>query len=58
MHLTGLLRTPLVETGNIEHKYYSKEAGNVVLETEHNDKKRVELVEVTTTEKNEPSARK
>jgi hypothetical protein len=38
-----------IETGNIEHKYYSKEVGNVVLETEGNDKKRVELVEVTKT---------
>lgn len=40
-----------IEAGNIEHKYYSKEVGNVVLETEGNDKKRVELVEVTTSMK-------
>jgi hypothetical protein len=26
-----------IETGNIEHKFYSKEVGNVVLETEGND---------------------
>ncbi len=39
-----------IETGNIEHKYYSKEVGNVVLETKGNDdNKRVELVEVTKT---------
>jgi hypothetical protein len=37
--------------GNVEHKYYSKEAGNVVLETEGNDDKRVELIEVTKTKK-------
>lgn len=36
-----------LEAGNIEHKYYSKDVGNAVLETEGNDKKRVELVEVT-----------
>ncbi|MGZ5001967.1 MAG: hypothetical protein ACXWBM_02125, partial [Chthoniobacterales bacterium] len=36
-----------LESGGAEHKYYSKELGNVVLETEHNDKKRMELVEVT-----------
>lgn len=36
-----------LEPDNIEHKYYSKEVGNVVLETEGHDQKRVELVEVT-----------
>ena len=40
-----------LETGNIEHKYYSKEVGNVVLETEAGGKKRVELVEVAKTQK-------
>lgn len=35
-----------IETGSIEHKYYSKEIGNVALETENNDKKRVELIEI------------
>ena len=40
-----------IETGNIEHKYYSKEVGNVVLETEDNDKKRMELFEVTKSKK-------
>ena len=40
-----------LETGNIEHKYYSKEAGNVVLEMEGDGKKRVELVEITKTQK-------
>jgi hypothetical protein len=37
-----------IERGSVEHKYYSREVGNVVLETENNDEKRVELVEVTT----------
>lgn len=36
-----------IEHGKIEHKYYCKEVGNVALETERNDQKRVELVEVT-----------
>jgi hypothetical protein len=35
-----------LEKGADEHKYYAKEVGNVVLETENGDKKRVELVEV------------
>lgn len=35
-----------IESGGVEHKYYAKEVGNVVLETEARDKKRVELVEV------------
>ena len=35
-----------IERGSVEHKYYAKEVGNVVLETEGGDKKRVELVEV------------
>lgn len=39
-----------IESGSVEHKYYAKEVGYVVLETEHNDKKRVELVDVTKTE--------
>ncbi len=47
-----------IETGNVEHKYYSKEAGNVVLETEHGDKKRVELVNVTTTGEKKPQGKK
>ncbi len=38
-----------IEAGNIEHKYYSNEVGNVVLETESHDKKRLELFEVTRT---------
>lgn len=33
------------------NKYYSKEVGNVVLETEDNDKKRMELFEVTKSKK-------
>ena len=37
-----------LQSGGVEHKYYSKEIGNVVLETEHGDRKRVELTEVTT----------
>ena len=41
-----------IETGSIEHKYYSKEVGNVVLETEDGDKKRVELIDVATTTEN------
>lgn len=36
-----------LESGSVEHKYYSKEVGNVVLETEAGDQKRVELTEVT-----------
>ncbi len=36
-----------IERGSVEHKYYSKEVGNVVLETEGGDKTRVELIEVT-----------
>ena len=36
-----------IESGGVEHKYYSREVGNVVLETEHGDKKRVELIEIT-----------
>ena len=41
-----------IETGNGEHKYYSKEVGNVVLETEDkNDNNRVELVEITKNKK-------
>ena len=36
-----------IENGGVEHKYYSREAGNVVLETEEGDKKRVELIEIT-----------
>ena len=40
-----------LETGNIEHKYYSKEVGNIVLETEAGGKKRVELVEVAKAQK-------
>lgn len=35
-----------IEKGSVEHKYYAKEVGNVVLETEEGDKKRVELIEV------------
>jgi len=42
-----------IETDSVEHKYYSKEVGNVVLETEHNDQKRVELIEVTMANKEE-----
>lgn len=38
-----------LEPGTIEHKYYSKEVGNCVLETEgRGGKKRVELVAITT----------
>ena len=44
-----------IETGKIEHKYYSKEVGNVVLETEEGDKKRVELVDVTMTAEKGPA---
>lgn len=47
-----------IEAGSVEHKYYSKEVGNVVLETEHDDKKRVELVSVTTTAKKRPHGKK
>lgn len=47
-----------IESGGVEHKYYSKAVGNVVLETEHGDKKRVELVDVTTTEGKNPQGRK
>lgn len=36
-----------IEAGSTEHKYYSRKIGAVVLETEHGDTKRVELVEVT-----------
>ena len=36
-----------IESGGVEHKYYSREVGNVVLETEYGDKKRVELIEIT-----------
>ena len=36
-----------IEKDSVEHKYYSKEVGNVVLETEDGDTKRSELIEVT-----------
>lgn len=35
-----------IESGSVEHKYYSKEVGNVVLETEDGDRRRVELTDV------------
>jgi len=35
-----------LERGHVEHKLYSKEVGQVVLETENHDRKRVELIEV------------
>lgn len=36
-----------IEPNSVEHKFYSREAGAVVLELEHGDRKRVELVAVT-----------
>lgn len=41
-----------IERGSIEHKYYARDVGNVVLEMEGHDQKRVELVEVTRPKKN------
>src|SRR4051812_23979105 len=36
-----------IEGGSVEHKYYSKDVGNVVLEEEAGGEKRVELIEVS-----------
>lgn len=47
-----------IESGSVEHKYYSKAVGNVVLETENGDRKRVALVSVTTTEKKKSPSEK
>jgi len=35
-----------IEKGSVEYKYYAKEVGNVVLETEGGERKRVELIGV------------